>query len=129
MHGHQTALRPKRRVGELADAVLARCDREVVGDGLADETTLGPLHTAAGRNRVDALVADAKAHGATVRTAGRIRDADAGAGATSCCRPWSPIYHPTRRWPPRSSSVRYCRSSATTTSTRRWPQLTPPSSG
>ncbi|EUA65751.1 aldehyde dehydrogenase family protein [Mycobacterium xenopi 4042] len=54
---------PKRRVGELADAVLARCDREVVGDGLADETTLGPLHTAAGRNRVDALVADAKAHG------------------------------------------------------------------
>ncbi len=71
---------PKRRVGELADAVLARCDREVVGDGLADETTLGPLHTAAGRNRVTALVADAKTHGATVRTAGRIRAADADAG-------------------------------------------------
>jgi acyl-CoA reductase-like NAD-dependent aldehyde dehydrogenase len=71
---------PKRRVGELADALLARCEREVVGDGLADETTLGPLHTAAGRNRVAALVTDAEAHGAKVRTAGRIRAEDADAG-------------------------------------------------
>ncbi len=71
---------PASRVGELADAVLARCDREVVGDGLAEETTLGPLHTAAGRDRVRKLVADAEARGATVRTAGRIRDADADAG-------------------------------------------------
>jgi acyl-CoA reductase-like NAD-dependent aldehyde dehydrogenase len=71
---------PRDRVDELADAVLARCEREVVGDGLADEVTLGPLHTAAGRDRVDALVKDAAAQGATVRTAGHIRDADAGAG-------------------------------------------------
>jgi acyl-CoA reductase-like NAD-dependent aldehyde dehydrogenase len=71
---------PDDRVAELADAVLARCEREVVGDGLAEETTLGPLHTAAGRNRVHSLVADAEARGATVRTAGRIRDVDADAG-------------------------------------------------
>jgi acyl-CoA reductase-like NAD-dependent aldehyde dehydrogenase len=71
---------PAKRVGELADAVLARCEREVVGDGLIEETTLGPLHTAAGRNRVAALVADADAHGATVSTAGHVREADAGAG-------------------------------------------------
>jgi acyl-CoA reductase-like NAD-dependent aldehyde dehydrogenase len=71
---------PRQRVGELADAVLARCEREVVGDGLAEETTLGPLHTAAGQNRVAALVADAQAHGATVRTAGRIRSQDADTG-------------------------------------------------
>jgi acyl-CoA reductase-like NAD-dependent aldehyde dehydrogenase len=71
---------PAERVGELAEAVLARCEREVVGDGLADETTLGPLHTAAGRDRVVTLVGDAEAHGATVRTAGRIREADAGSG-------------------------------------------------
>jgi acyl-CoA reductase-like NAD-dependent aldehyde dehydrogenase len=70
---------PRDRVDELADAVLARCEREVVGDGLADEVTLGPLHTAAGRDRVDALVKDAAAQGATVRTAGRIREADADA--------------------------------------------------
>jgi len=71
---------PAERVGELAEAVLARCEREVVGDGLAEETTLGPLHTAAGRDRVAALVGDAEAHGASVRTAGRIREADADSG-------------------------------------------------
>jgi len=70
---------PRDRVDELSDAVLARCEREVVGDGLADEVTFGPLHTAAGRDRVDAIVKDAAAQGATVRTAGRIREADVGA--------------------------------------------------
>jgi acyl-CoA reductase-like NAD-dependent aldehyde dehydrogenase len=71
---------PRDRVDELSDAVLARCEREVVGDGLAAEVTLGPLHTAAGRDRVEALVKDAAAHGATVRTAGHMREADADAG-------------------------------------------------
>jgi acyl-CoA reductase-like NAD-dependent aldehyde dehydrogenase len=71
---------PRDRVGELAEAVLARCEREVVGDGLADEVTLGPLHTAAGRDRVEGLVKDAAAQGATVRTAGRLREEDADSG-------------------------------------------------
>ncbi len=71
---------PRDRVNELSEAVLARCEREVVGDGLADETTLGPLHTAAGREKVEALLEDAAAQGATVRTAGRIRAEDADAG-------------------------------------------------
>jgi acyl-CoA reductase-like NAD-dependent aldehyde dehydrogenase len=71
---------PRDRVEELAEAVLARCEREVVGDGLADEVTLGPLHTAAGRDRVEKLVKDAAAQGATVRTAGRLREEDADAG-------------------------------------------------
>jgi acyl-CoA reductase-like NAD-dependent aldehyde dehydrogenase len=71
---------PAARVGELAEALLARCEREVVGDGLAEETTLGPLHTAAGRDRVAKMVDDASASGACVATAGRIRDADADSG-------------------------------------------------
>ena len=71
---------PAELVGELAEAVLARCEREVVGDGLEAEVTLGPLHTAAGQERVAALVADAETHGATVKTAGHIREADADAG-------------------------------------------------
>ncbi|HZQ30947.1 MAG TPA: aldehyde dehydrogenase family protein [Mycobacterium sp.] len=71
---------PADRVDELAEALLARCEREVVGDGLAEEVTLGPLHTAAGRDRVQRLVADAETGGATVKTAGRIRDADAESG-------------------------------------------------
>lgn len=71
---------PRGRVGELAEAVLARCGKEVVGDGLAADVTLGPLHTAAGRDRVRALVAGARAGGATVRTAGRVRQADSDSG-------------------------------------------------
>jgi acyl-CoA reductase-like NAD-dependent aldehyde dehydrogenase len=71
---------PAERVDELADAILARCQREVVGDGLADDVTLGPMHTAAGRARVTALIADALARGATVRTAGVIREDDIDAG-------------------------------------------------
>ncbi len=71
---------PADRVDELAEALLARCQREVVGDGLAEEVTLGPMHTAAGRDRVQALVADAEARGSTVRNAGAIREADADAG-------------------------------------------------
>jgi acyl-CoA reductase-like NAD-dependent aldehyde dehydrogenase len=71
---------PANRAGELADTVLERCQRELIGDGLAEEVTLGPMHTAAGRNRVQALVADAEARGATVRTAGAIREADVDAG-------------------------------------------------
>jgi acyl-CoA reductase-like NAD-dependent aldehyde dehydrogenase len=71
---------PRDRVDELAEAVLAHGSSVVVGDGLADEVTLGPLHTAAGRDRVERLVADAEAGGATVRTTGRMRDADADSG-------------------------------------------------
>jgi acyl-CoA reductase-like NAD-dependent aldehyde dehydrogenase len=71
---------PRERVDELSEALLARCEREVGGDGLADEVTLGPLHTAAGRDRVEKLVKDAAAQGSTIRTAGRIREEDADAG-------------------------------------------------
>ena len=71
---------PQNRVGEISEAILARCEREVVGDGLADEVTLGPLHTAAGRDRVETLIDAAAAQGATVSRAGRIRDEDADAG-------------------------------------------------
>jgi acyl-CoA reductase-like NAD-dependent aldehyde dehydrogenase len=68
---------PRDKVSELADALLARCDREVIGDGLAPETTLGPMHTAGGRDRVVQMIADASSRGATVRTGGRLRDEDA----------------------------------------------------
>jgi acyl-CoA reductase-like NAD-dependent aldehyde dehydrogenase len=71
---------PRDKLAELADALLARCDREVIGDGLAPETTLGPMHTAAGRDRVVQMVADAESQGATVRTGGRLRDEDADSG-------------------------------------------------
>ena len=34
---------PGNRVDELADTVLARCQQEVIGDGLAEDVTLGPM--------------------------------------------------------------------------------------
>jgi acyl-CoA reductase-like NAD-dependent aldehyde dehydrogenase len=71
---------PRDRVDELAEALLTRCDREVIGDGLAVDTTLGPMHTAAGRDRLEQQLAEARAAGATVRTAGRVRDEDANGG-------------------------------------------------
>ncbi len=71
---------PRGKVEELAEALLARCGREVIGDGLAPETTLGPMHTAAGRDRVAQMIADAESSGATVRTGGRLRAEDADSG-------------------------------------------------
>ncbi|MBV9722277.1 MAG: aldehyde dehydrogenase family protein [Mycobacterium sp.] len=71
---------PAEKADELADAVLARCRREVIGDGLAEEVTLGPMHTAAGRDRVAGLLADAATRGATIRTAGIIREDDVDTG-------------------------------------------------
>jgi acyl-CoA reductase-like NAD-dependent aldehyde dehydrogenase len=71
---------PRDKVAELADALLTRCDREVIGDGLAPETTLGPMHTAAGRDRVMAMIEEAAAKGATVRTGGWLRDEDSDSG-------------------------------------------------
>jgi acyl-CoA reductase-like NAD-dependent aldehyde dehydrogenase len=71
---------PKERVAEIADAILARCDREVVGDGLAVESTLGPMHTAAGHDHLRTLLADAEQRGATISTAGRLREDDRDSG-------------------------------------------------
>jgi acyl-CoA reductase-like NAD-dependent aldehyde dehydrogenase len=70
----------RARVDELADALLARCDREVVGDGLAPETTLGPMHTAAGRDRVQRQLDEAANDGAIVRNGGQLRQEDKDAG-------------------------------------------------
>ena len=71
---------PRDRVTELVDALLARCEREVIGDGLAPEVTLGPLHTRAGYHRVNDMIADARARGATVATGGTWREEDRDTG-------------------------------------------------
>jgi acyl-CoA reductase-like NAD-dependent aldehyde dehydrogenase len=71
---------PSDRVAEIADAILTRCEREVVGDGLAIETTLGPMHTRAGHDHLRRLLTAAEQSGATVRSAGRLRDEDRDSG-------------------------------------------------
>jgi acyl-CoA reductase-like NAD-dependent aldehyde dehydrogenase len=68
------------RMAETVEALRARLAREVVGDGLADDVTMGPVHTAAARDRVEAFVAAAEAAGAVVHRPGRLRAEDQGSG-------------------------------------------------
>ena len=68
------------RLEQTVDALAARLSGEVVGDGLAEDVTMGPVHTAAARDRVEAMIEDAEQRGAAVLRPGRLRSEDAGAG-------------------------------------------------
>jgi acyl-CoA reductase-like NAD-dependent aldehyde dehydrogenase len=48
------------------DALVETLSRAVVGDGLDPEVTMGPVHTAAARDRVEAMIADAAERAAAV---------------------------------------------------------------
>jgi acyl-CoA reductase-like NAD-dependent aldehyde dehydrogenase len=62
----------------LRDAFLAgfsqSVDRIVVGDGLADRVTMGPLHSASGQTRAHALLESAAKSKATVRSLGSVHN-------------------------------------------------------
>ncbi len=68
------------RLDETVDALTHRLAAELVGDGLADGVTMGPVHTAAARDRVETMVSEAAASGASVLRPGRVRDEDEGSG-------------------------------------------------
>jgi len=55
---------------EFLGKLVGRVERLKVGDGLARDTRMGPLHTARQREEVEAMVADAVARGARVVTGG-----------------------------------------------------------
>ena len=65
---------------ETVDALAGRLATEVVGDGLADGVTMGPVHTGAARDRVEALLSEAAAAGAVLVRPGRMRGEDEGSG-------------------------------------------------
>ncbi len=71
---------PRDRVGALVEAMVARLAGAVVGDGLVPEVTMGPVHTAVARDRVEALLSGAAAAGAVVHRPARVRGEDAAAG-------------------------------------------------
>jgi len=71
---------PADKVGAMVDALVARVGQEVVGDGLAPETTMGPVHLASAVTRVEGMIEDARSRGATVHRPAAVRDEDAGAG-------------------------------------------------
>ncbi len=72
---------PQDRVAVMVDALVDRVSSEVVGDGLADGVTMGPVHRAEARDRVEAMLEDAARRGAAVHRPARQRDeAVAGGG-------------------------------------------------
>jgi len=71
---------PEDKVRAMVDALVARVGTEVVGDGLAPEVTMGPVHRPAARDRVEAMLAEAADRGAAVHRPATVRDEDAAAG-------------------------------------------------
>jgi acyl-CoA reductase-like NAD-dependent aldehyde dehydrogenase len=68
------------RFAETVAALVDRLSIELVGDGLADGVTMGPVHLAASRDRVETFIAEAEQGGAKVHRPGRVRQEDAGSG-------------------------------------------------
>lgn len=71
---------PQDKVDLMVEALVARVGTEVVGDGLAEDVTMGPVHRPQARDRVESMLAQAEAAGARVHRPAHIRDEDAGAG-------------------------------------------------
>lgn len=71
---------PLNRVASTVDALAAHLATYVVGDGLADEVTMGPVHTARARDRVESMLDEAAAAGARVHRPACVREADVAAG-------------------------------------------------
>lgn len=73
----QVCVAPKRLVvarevaAELVDLLASKMTRIVPGPGLAAGSTMGPLHTSTGRDRLEAQIADAVQHGAELIGGGR----------------------------------------------------------
>lgn len=82
----QVCVAPKRLIvarevaAELTDLLASKLTRIVPGPGLATGSTMGPLHTSAARDRLEAQVADAVQHGAELIGGGRPDSPDTEAG-------------------------------------------------
>ncbi len=69
---------PADRLDGWRDALVETLSRTVVGDGLEPEVTMGPVHTAAARDRVEAMIADAAPEATEVVRPARVVDPDGG---------------------------------------------------
>jgi acyl-CoA reductase-like NAD-dependent aldehyde dehydrogenase len=68
------------RLDAAVEALRARLSSEVVGDGLVDGVTMGPVHRSDARDRVEGFVADAERRGAAVHRPATVRAEDVAAG-------------------------------------------------
>lgn len=62
----------RSRLDEVVDGLAARLERAVIGYGLDEGTTMGPLHSPAQKEFVAGLIEEAKAAGADVREYGTL---------------------------------------------------------
>lgn len=62
---------PRNRSAELAEAIAAEAERHVLGHGIADGTTMGPMHNESQFKLVQGLVESAVGAGARIITGGR----------------------------------------------------------
>ena len=65
---------PEHLYAEVVEALVARAEAAIVGDGSYHDTEIGPLTSEAQRGRVAELVDDALSSGATIATGGRRLD-------------------------------------------------------
>lgn len=71
---------PAERERDFVDALVERASRVVVGDGLADGVSMGPVHTPQAREFAEGLLADAESAGAKVHRPATVRPEDADSG-------------------------------------------------
>ena len=70
----------RSKLDEVVDGLSARLDRAVVGYGLDEGTTMGPLHQPAQKAFVEALISEAKSAGADVREFGTLPEGELAGG-------------------------------------------------
>jgi acyl-CoA reductase-like NAD-dependent aldehyde dehydrogenase len=70
----------RSRLDELVAGLTARLEKTVLGYGLDDGTTMGPLHQPAQKAFVDEIIQEAKDAGADVREYGSMPDGDLAGG-------------------------------------------------
>jgi acyl-CoA reductase-like NAD-dependent aldehyde dehydrogenase len=70
----------RSRLDELVTGLTARLEKAVLGYGLDEGTTMGPLHQPAQKAFVDEIIQEAKDAGADVREFGELPDGDLAGG-------------------------------------------------
>ncbi|BDZ47534.1 aldehyde dehydrogenase family protein [Naasia aerilata] len=70
----------RSRMDELVDGLAARLDKVVLGHGLAEGTTMGPLHSPVQKAFVAEIIEEARDSGADVREFGRLPEGDLAGG-------------------------------------------------
>jgi len=71
---------PERHAAAWVEVLVDRLAKTLVGDGLAPDVTMGPVHTEAARTRVEAMLEQAGAAGVRVHRPATVREEDASAG-------------------------------------------------